>query len=93
MIFYLVYQEEQTVLSASLSERQLSYSHLKKIGEMPHIFSHINMKYVVYTATYTGENSVHCTIGQMKKICAMPRIFSHINMTYVVYTATFIQYR
>ena len=42
------------LLESLLEEKSLKYTDLKYIGEVPHIFSHINMKYVVYSAESLG---------------------------------------
>jgi hypothetical protein len=50
-------QEEKLSLSRSLAEKGLTCSELRRVGEVPHIFSHINMKYVVYSASYAGTTA------------------------------------
>ena len=42
------------LLESLLQEKNLLHKDLKHIGEVPHIFSHINMKYVVYSAESVG---------------------------------------
>ena len=51
-------EKEKTTIQSFLEERKLLYSGLKRKGEISHIFSHINMTYVVYSATSTGEDSL-----------------------------------
>jgi hypothetical protein len=55
-------------VSRSLAEKGLTCSELKRVGEVPHIFSHINMKYVVYSASYAGTHTA--TAGTYKKVTA-----------------------
>jgi len=50
-------EREQTVaVQEFLQDRKLLFKGLERKGEVSHIFSHINMKYVVFSAQSQGEN-------------------------------------
>lgn len=51
-------EEEEAVVETFFQERKLLYGSLERKGELSHIFSHINMKYVVYTADGVGDDSL-----------------------------------
>ena len=46
-----LYLDEKEIISTHLETLKVAYSQLAKKGEVNHVFSHINMTYVLYTAT------------------------------------------
>jgi len=44
-------KDEKEIISTHLETLKIAYSQLKKKGEVNHVFSHINMTYVLYTAS------------------------------------------
>ena len=50
ILIIVIFIGEKDVIQSHLEELKVPYSILKKHGEVNHVFSHINMTYVVYTA-------------------------------------------
>ena len=47
--------DELGAMEAFMKDRGLAGEHLKRVGEVGHVFSHINMKYVIYSAVSEGK--------------------------------------
>ena len=50
ILIIVIFIGEKDFIQSHLEELKVPYSILKKHGEVNHVFSHINMTYVVYTA-------------------------------------------